>query len=82
MQLRARAAKGDKASLTVEIAIVLAKLAQWNSLDVGQASGRMTPPLWVDKRASRAEATLPPENGLLPSLEGARHGLLSPRPAS
>jgi len=38
MQLRARAAKGDRATLTVEIAIVLAKLAHWNSLDVGQAS--------------------------------------------
>jgi hypothetical protein len=37
-RLRARAAKGDMASLTVEIAIVLAKLAHWNSLDVGQAS--------------------------------------------
>ena len=36
-QLRARAAKGDMASLTVEIAIVLAKLAHWNSRDVGQA---------------------------------------------
>jgi hypothetical protein len=38
MQLRARAAKGDMASLTVEIVIVLAKLAHWNSLDVRQAS--------------------------------------------
>jgi hypothetical protein len=38
MQLRARAAKGDMASLTVEIAIVLAKLAHWTSLDVRQAS--------------------------------------------
>jgi hypothetical protein len=38
MQLRARAATGDRASLTAEIAIVLAKLAHWNSLDRGQAS--------------------------------------------
>ena len=34
----ARVAKGDMAGLTVEIVIVLAKLAHWNSLDGGQAS--------------------------------------------
>ena len=37
MQLRARAAKGDMASLTVEIAIVLAKLAHWNAAGRDQA---------------------------------------------
>jgi len=37
-RFRARAAKGDMAGLTVEIVIVLAKLAHWNSLDGGQVS--------------------------------------------
>ena len=37
-QLRTRAAHGNTASLKTEITIVLAKLAHWRSLDLGQAS--------------------------------------------
>ena len=36
-QLRARAAKGNTASLKTEITIVLAKLAHWRALDRGPA---------------------------------------------
>lgn len=37
-QLRTRAAQGNPASLKTEIAIVLAKLAHWRSLDLEPAS--------------------------------------------
>ena len=37
-QLRTRAAQGNPARLKIEIAIVLAKLAHWRSLDLEQAS--------------------------------------------
>jgi hypothetical protein len=36
-QLRTRAAKGNPASLKTEITIVLAKLAHWRALDLGQS---------------------------------------------
>ena len=38
IQLRARAAKGDMASLKTEIRIVLAKLEHWRSMEPDQAS--------------------------------------------
>ena len=37
-QLRARAAKGEMASLKTEITIVLAKLAHWNAAGLDQGS--------------------------------------------